>query len=341
MPVWPGYDRTYLRQPGDAHRRSGPKKGLHSRWTGTSARGLIASWSGGTGRVVEWTPPDPDLARVDAGVTAGSVVGIEYDPLLAKVVTWGETRAEARTRAIAALRDFGVQGVVTNRAFLADVLRHHAFAAGELTTHFIADHMADWAPTTVNSDLALAVAIHDAERRRASSSLLPALRAGWRNNPVRDQVVRYLAGEAVIEVRYATDRDGYRTEGRAVRVVTRDGAALTLDVDGRRRTFHVVADGDARHVRCGLATASYLVEPRFPDPDTGEADGGCVAPMPGRVVQLLVATGDEVAKGQPLVVLEAMKMEQTMSAAEAGTVTAVRCAVGDVVDAGAVLVEVE
>ena len=305
------------------------------------AEDASADFRPATGRVVEWAPPDGDLARVDAGVGAGTVVGIDYDPLLAKVVTWGETRGEARTRAIAALRDFGVQGVVTNRAFLVDVLRHEAFASGALTTHFIAEHMADWAPPPADPDLALAVALYDAELRRAATPLLPALRAGWRNNPVRPQIVRYLAGEEASEVQYGTDRQGYVVGGRAVRVVARAGSALTLDIDGHRRTFHVVVDADARHVRSGLASASFRVEPRYPEPDAGEVAGGCVAPMPGRVVQLMVCVGDEVAKGAPLVVLEAMKMEQTLSAADAGTVTAVRCAVGEVVDAGAVLVEVE
>ena len=291
-----------------------------------------------TGRILEWSPPAG--LRLDAGVTRGSEVGIDYDPLLAKLVVHAETRDEARLLAVAGLRRLGVQGVTTNRAFLADVLRHPVFAAGEATTHFVAEQLPGWQPAPLDPELVLAAAVFDAEARRAASPLLPALRSGWRNNPFRPSRVAFLDGETRHEVEYETGRDGYSFAGRAVRVVRVEGDALTLDIDGRRRTFHVVADGDRRWVRVGLAQASLVVEARFPEAEADDAGGGCVAPMPGRVVQVLVSVGDEVVAGAPLVVLEAMKMEQTMTAAEGGAVVAVRCAVGDVVDAGAVLVEV-
>ncbi len=291
-----------------------------------------------TGRLVEWAPP-PGI-RVDAGVAAGTEVGIDYDPLLAKLVVHADTRAEALLLATGGLRDLGVQGLTTNRVFLADVLRHPVFAAGEATTHLVADVFHDWAAPTFDPDLVVAAAVFDAEVRRGSSNVLPALRPGWRNNPFRPQRTTYSVDDASLVVSACSTRDGYEIDGRSVRVIRREGAALTLTIDGRRRTFQIFADGAARYVRVGFSQAVLTLEPRFPAAEADEVGGGCVAPMPGRVVKLLVEVGDEVAAGAPLVVLEAMKMEQTMTAAESGTVQAVHCAVGDVVDAGAVLVEV-
>ena len=209
------------------------------------------------------------------------------------------------------------------------------------TADFRDPRLADWSPPDRGEDLPIAIALHDALARRAASTLLPGLRPGWRNNPVRPHDARYLdsAGDEVV-VHYTSERGGYDVEGRTVRVVAEDGAALTLEIDGRRRTFHVVADGEVRAARCGVQQVTLTVAPRFPEPDAAEVSGGCIAPMPGRVVQVAVSCGDVVEKGAPLVVLEAMMMEQTLFAHEAGTVTSVRCAPGDVVDAGAVLVEV-
>jgi len=323
---------------GHAPEQPTPVSGRHAIECRLYAEDPAADFRPATGRVVEWSPPEG--VRVDAGIAAGDEVGIEYDPLLAKVITEGPTRDEARRRMVAALRDFGVQGITTNRAFLVDVLRHRAFAAGALTTHFVADHLPDWQPAEPDGELSLAVVVFDARARRAASPLLPGLRGGWRNNPSRPQIAAYRLGEARIEIAYEATATGYRIDGRDVRVMGVEGAALTLEIDGRRRVFHVVAAGETRYVRQGTAAAVLDAEPRFPEAADEEVGGACVAPMPGRVVSLLVGEGDPVEKGAALVVLEAMKMEQTMTAAEGGTVTAVRCAVGEVVSAGAVLVEV-
>ncbi len=302
-----------------------------------------------TGTVVEWDVPDLPHVRVDAGVAAGSPVGIHYDPLLAKVITWGPTRAEANLRMIGALRRLGVQGLTTNRDFLLAVLRHPRYAEGALSTHFVPTHLADWRPSVDGAavaDRAVAAALFDAAGRADGRALMPALRAGFRNNPWRRAEAIYAVDGEAVRVDYAARRDGgwdaaVGEDDRVVRVVARDGAALTLDLAGRQRTFHVVVRGDHRFVRDLDGSSVLVVQPRFPDADAAEAEGGCTAPMPGRVVQVLVEAGQRVARGAALVVLEAMKMEHTLTAPEDGVVATVRCAEGDVVDAGAVLVELE
>ncbi len=305
-----------------------------------------------TGAIVDWQAPEMADVRVDAGVERGSVVGIHYDPMLAKVIAGGADRDRATRRMIGALRRLGVQGPTTNRDFLLAVLRHPAWAAGELSTHFIVDHLPDWAPP--DDPLArrrrlIAAALSDAAGRVARRPLMPAIRAGWTNNPfpplgdawaVDGRSLR-LAYHAVDQRRFAVtiEGDGH-TETEEVAIEALDGPRVALRfADGVVRRFTVVADGARRRVR-DLDGASLCIEaPRFPDAEADAAEGGAVAPMPGKVVRVCVAVGEAVAAGAPLVILEAMKMEQTLTAPADGVVTAIRVSEGAVVDAGAVLVE--
>ncbi len=294
------------------------------------------------GRVVEWSAPHGAHVRVDSGVETGSEVGIHYDPMLAKVITWGPTRRESLLRMEGALRDLGVQGLTTNRAFLRAVLATPAFAAGEIDTHFVRTHLEGWAPSEALGERGLAAALWDAERSKAANPLLPGLRAGFRNNRWRGTRITHRCGEAEARVEYVALGEGrYRQGERLVSVTALEGARLVLEIEGLRQTFHVVAEGETRYVRDAAGQSVLELVPDFPEAEDEEAAGGCVAPMPGRVTQVLVTEGQPVEKGAALVVLEAMKMEQTLSASEAGTVVAVRCAEGEQVEAGAVLVELE
>lgn len=301
-----------------------------------------------TGTLVEWA--EPDGVRVDSGVAEGDAVGIHYDPMLAKLVAWGEDRARATGSMIGALRGLGVAGVVTNRAFLLDVLRHPAWAAGALSTHFIGDHLPGWRPAVDDAARrrrAVAAALWDAAARRAARPG-PGVRAGWRNNPGEPLADVWRVDGVEVAVAYRAAGAGY-----AVQV---DGAtwAVTVAVEGRRlwltvdegelavrHGLWVVVDGERRFVRDGDGASVCVERARFPVTQGEAAGGGCLAPMPGKVVAVLVEPGATVAKGAPLVVIEAMKMEQTLTAGEAGRVAAVRVAAGDVVDAGIILVVIE
>ena len=309
------------------------------------ANGFLPS----TGDVVDWHAPELAGVRVDAGVERGSTVGIHYDPLLAKVIADGPDRDRATRRMIGALRRLSVMGPTTNRDFLLAVLRHPAWAAGDLSTHFIADHLADWAPSDSmarrHRRLA-AAALSDALTRAAARPLMPAIRPGWTNNPgdllpaswTVDGVEHMLAYRALGDDRFEVTIDGHT---RRVRMALDGERARLTTPDGVIRRLKVIAAGDRRWVG-DLDGASLCVEaPRFPEAATDEVAGGAVAPMPGKVVQVCVAAGDAVERGAALVILEAMKMEQTLTAPTAGTVRAVRAAAGDVVDAGAVLVEID
>ena len=304
-----------------------------------------------TGRVLVWEPPALPDVRWDTGVAAGTEVGVHYDPLLAKVIAHGPTRGAAIARLRDALERLGVAGVTTNRAFLVSVLRHPAFAAGDLDTHFIERHLGaerGIAPRdpAVDRVHAIVAALHGHETRRRAGGPLPAsLPSGWRNNRWRAQRVDFRIDDDTMTVDYVAEPDGrfaIEAGGVAGRALVHAAAPDRLDVeiDGVRRRFVVATAGDVVAVHGPLGTGELVELPRLPAGRREEVAGGCVAPMTGVVRTVNVAAGDRVTKGQVLLILEAMKMEHELCAHADGVVEEVRVEVGQMVEPDAVLVVV-
>lgn len=305
-----------------------------------------------TGTLRTWQLEPGDGVRIDAGVVQGSEVSVHYDPMLAKLITHATTRDEAIARMDRLLRTMQVSGVRTNREFLLDVIRHPAFVAGDTNTHFIDTHLPAWsAPkpsaNAVRSAL-FAAALHTAERARQQNQLLPAIRPAFRNNPWRDRQVSLAIDDDTFSVSWGALGDGrwrvaLNGETPALwRVLGADAESLTAaDENGIRRRFALTRSGDITAVLLDGIALDIRHLPRFPEPGDSAVEGGCAAPMPGAVVRVAVAIGDNVTKGQTLMVLEAMKMEHTLSAPTDGVVTELRAKVGDQVEAGAVLVVLE
>ena len=304
-----------------------------------------------TGTILLWEEPTLPGVRWDAGVARGSEIGFHYDPLLAKVIAHGPTRDEAIARLTEAVEGLGVAGVTTNRGLLLAVLRHPAFAAGELDTHFIERHLPPKARAAsrdgdVDRAHAVVAALFGHEtRRRAGGPVPPSIPSGWRNNRWRPQRVGFRIGSETIEVAYVAEPGGrfsLDVAGAASRAILHDGSprGLTLEIDGVRRRFTVVSAGDTVAVHSTLGTSELLELPQLPAARRADVAGGCTAPMTGVVRAVNVATGDRVKKGQVLLVLEAMKMEHELTAQAEGVVREVRVAVGQMVDPDAVLVVV-
>jgi acetyl-CoA carboxylase biotin carboxylase subunit len=302
-----------------------------------------------TGTLSDWHLPAMSGLRVDSGVAPGSAVSIHYDPLLAKVITWGATRDEATRRLARALSVASIQGVRTNRAFLVDVLRHPVWASGELTTHFIADHLGDWtapaAPDEVVAAATVAATLVDVEARSVGRAVLPGLPLGFRNNPLRDPSLawRVPGGEAPHVVAYRALGPGrYRVtfadRAEDAWIISREGVELRFELGGRLRTARVVPSEHGVDVHVAGFSLSLGRVPRFPDAEHEGEQGGCRAPMTGKVLDVLVAVGDRVDAGQPLVVLEAMKMEHTLEAPYDAEVIAVYAEPGEIVAADTELV---
>ncbi|MFC8825615.1 acetyl/propionyl/methylcrotonyl-CoA carboxylase subunit alpha [Streptomyces sp. NPDC057137] len=302
-------------------------------------------WAPQPGRVHALAVRGPALAargdqprlRVDAGYGPGDGVGVHYDSMLAKVVAWAPTRAEA-VRALAdALRRARVHGPVTNRELLVRSLRHPEFTGGQADTGFYDRHLTALTQPEPGGDddgrhAALAAALADAVRRGHRVG-------GWRNLPSQPQTKTY--GE--YEVRYHRTRDGFHVEDDAVRAVAVSPHRVSLEVDGVLRHFDVTEyeeyGGD--HVYVDGPTASYRLRahPRFTDPRTATAPGSLLAPMPGTVVRIAdgIGEGSAVTAGQPLIWLEAMKMEHRIVSPASGTLTALHAAPGSQVEVGALL----
>ncbi len=297
------------------------------------------------GTVAIWEPAAAPAARYDSGIETGSVVGVEFDPMLAKIIAHAPTRTEAALKLALALERTRLGGLVTNRDFLVATLRHPAYLAGDTTTDFIERHQPALRREPSDDDVlvaATAAALWRQAANRAGARVLATFPTGWRNSKMPWQRFELEGGN----LEYLAQRDG----SFRVRFGGRDAVARLVEVDGDRAVVEV----DGRRVRAGIARsgAQWLVDlptgavtltaaPRFPAAEVTGPTGGLTAPMPGKVLEVRAAVGDEVVAGQVLVVMEAMKMEHHLSTPADGTVAEVRVAVGEQVDNGAVLLVVD
>ncbi|MDI9835972.1 biotin carboxylase N-terminal domain-containing protein [Streptomyces sp. KAU_LT] len=284
-------------------------------------------WAPQTGRLHRLAVPG--AVRLDTGFTDGDDIGVHYDPMLAKVIAHAPTRAEAVRRLAAALERAVIHGPVTNRDLLVRSLRHVEFTRARMDTGFYDRHLAALSAPAPDPYAPLAAALADAHGRSRFG--------GFRNVPSQPQVKRYAVGDEEHEVRYRHTRTGPEADG--VRVLHADAHRVVLEADGVRRTFEVARYGDQVQVNGTRLTAL----PRFPDPTAQLAPGSLVAPMPGTVVRVAdgLAEGSAVEAGQPLLWLEAMKMEHKIIAPGAGTLTALHAAPGQQVSVGALLAVVQ
>ncbi len=281
--------------------------------------------------------------RVDAGVTDGDEVGIHYDPMLAKVVAWAPTRAEAARRLATALHRAHLHGVVTNRDLLVRVLRSDEFLAGRTDTAFLHRHPEVFAPLVDSPSecavaaLAAGLAAGAARRRDQAWGALPA---GWRNVAAADPVASYRTPSGEVEVSYRRHRTGssvdWSGEGE-VGIVELTPDLVVLEVAGLTRRFSVQTVGAHTYVDFDQGAIDLVEVPRFPPPGADRPAGSLIAPMPGALVRIAVAVGDRVAGGDLLLTLEAMKLEHAVRAPEPGVVTELPVPTGTQVEAGAVL----
>jgi 3-methylcrotonyl-CoA carboxylase alpha subunit len=333
-------------------------------------RGFLPS----IGRIAHWAMPDADSrTRVDTGYRAGDAVSPWYDPMLAKVIAWGEDRERARRALLRALGACEITGVTTNTAFLERVVAHPAFADARLHTGLIDEHReALLAPSggpkpraLVTAALAEYAAIRDAAMRAAAATADPhspwsRSDAWWNGSAVHQIVLRFSDGHSEHELALSPRADG-SVEISGIRAAPgadapADGLrAAVIDAtvecsDGRLRIAAaghcfeamVVANDDVRHVFAPGARARLtLIDPLAQLNEADEHGGRLTAPMSGTVVAVFVSAGEAVAKGAPLIVLEAMKMEHTIAAPAKGRVAAVHFGVGDRVGEGAELVAFE
>ncbi|MFG2501769.1 biotin carboxylase N-terminal domain-containing protein [Streptomyces sp. NPDC048441] len=287
-----------------------------------------AEWAPQTGTLHRLSVPG---VRLDTGYVDGDQIGVHYDPMLAKAVAYAPTRAQALRKLAGALDRAVVQGPVTNRELLVRSLRHPEFVEARMDTGFYDRYLAELSAPAPDPHAALAAALADAHGRSRFG--------GWRNLASQPQVKRFRSEPDGVEheVRYRHTREGLAADG--VRVVSVSGERVVLEVGGVLRQFKVARYGD----RVYVGNAALTPLPLLPEPAVRQEPGSLLAPMPGTVVRLAdgLVAGARVTAGQPLIWLEAMKMEHRISAPATGTLTALHAAPGRQVEVGALLAVVD
>jgi geranyl-CoA carboxylase alpha subunit len=318
------------------------------RWTGHAVEARLYAedpydgFAPQTGRIVHWRPERARRAgvRIDDGIAEGGVVSPFYDAMVAKLIVHGRDRADALRRLGAALEDAPLLGLRTNGRYLRDLARHPEFAAGAVTTRRLDDWAArhdpiNIAPSPQDEDWAIAAALRmQAPAGAPLSGPMAASVASRRLTLACAGVTRALAVEG----------PSVRIGERELHVVVHpcDGQGWrAVDVDGVRQQRLVVDDGERVHVARDAAIHMFAEPSPTPQPDAAAAARIARAPVAGVVAQVAVEVGQRVSAGQPLVCVEAMKMEMWLNAAADGVVSALRVAVRDTVASGAVLVELE
>jgi len=315
-------------------------------------RGFLPS----TGRVYHLRTPVPtDFVRIDAGIAEGDTISPWYDPMIAKLIVWGPTREAACARMAHALGEYQILGVANNVRFLSRLVQSRAFASADLDTALIErEHdqlfpAPQRVPDAAVAAAALAVLYEQHDRAARGPGLAPwRLGGGWRLNADGTRRLRFLSNgvESAVALRETADTYelmvGDASSATAVGRAPKDaasGTTLMFAFDGRQ----VRADAILKGQRCDVFIDAdhFVIERIDPLAHVGEIagdEGGIRALMPGRVVALLVEPGARVVKGQPLLILEAMKMEHTTSAPADGICEAFNVAVGEQVSEGAELV---
>jgi propionyl-CoA carboxylase alpha chain len=290
--------------------------------------------------------------RLDSGIVDGSVVSIHYDPMLAKVISYAPTRRQSALVLADALARARLHGIRTNRDLLVNVLHHPAFLDGATDTAFFDTHGLTELSAPLSDDAtvrlaAIAAALADAARNRATATVFEAIPSGWRNLPSGYQVKTYrddggsgAANEHRIEYRFS--RTGLVLPGdESVRLVSATADEVVLAHDEVDHNFSVARYGQDIYVDSARGPVHLVALPRFPAPGSAVEQGSLVAPMPGNVIRLAAAVGDTVTTGQPLIWLEAMKMEHTITAPNDGVLAELNVNTGQQVEVGAVLARVE
>lgn len=290
----------------------------------------------------------PGDVRVDSGIVDGSTVSIYYDPMLAKVISYAPVRRQAAGVLADALARTRLHGVRTNRDLLVNVLRHPAFLEGVTDTAFFDTHGLATLAAPLGDDQsialsAVAAALADASHNRRAATVFASAPSGWRNLASGYQTKSYRdTADSEHHVRYRFTRTGAELPDHDnVRLATAGADRVVLTVDGVDRPFDVARYGEDVFVDSPLGPAQLTVLPRYPDPDAAIAQGSLLAPMPGSVLRVGAAVGDTVTAGQPLIWLEAMKMEHTVTAPADGVLVELTVEPGQQVDVGAVLARVD
>jgi len=285
-------------------------------------------------------------ARWDTGVSTGTVVGTDFDPMLAKIISYAPNRTDAASKLARALESAHIGGVKTNRDFLVNCLKTKEFIDGDTTTDFI---------DRVNPDRKLVIpdgSIHHVvaiaalwiqELNRKNSNVANFMPSGWTNGRLPSQSITFEHENIDIKVEYQLQRDGsfkFANDKTAL-IYEMDESGIDCVFDAKRHYAKVTMNDSDILVHMPYGDVMLSIKPKFVIPGQEITAGGLIAPMPGKVIDIKVDKGKKVKAGDTLVILEAMKMEHSIKASEDGTVSELLISVNDQVENGALLMVVK
>jgi|TARA_B110000305_G_scaffold39853_1_gene41120 propionyl-CoA carboxylase alpha chain len=299
-----------------------------------------------TGKLIAYEPDANVEARWDTGVEQGSVIGTDFDPMIAKVISTGKTRTDAANKLALALESLHIGGVITNRDFLVSSLRSDAFHKGLTTSDFIEKVNPQRVIPMTGGNLELSssvAALWIQGFNRKNSNVLNQIPSGWRNSKLPRQKLSFKCLEEEVTISYQSRRDGSfdLNEGSVANIFKWEESGIDIEIDGRRFYSKVTQDSKTIVVHMPWGNAVLEILPRFILPGNELESGGLVAPMPGKVIDLKVKVGSKVKKGDTLVILEAMKMEHQVKASEDGKVSKLLIKKDDQLENGALLMIVD
>ena len=283
--------------------------------------------------------------RWDSGVEEGSVIGTDFDPMLSKVISWAPNRIDAANKLARGLEKAHMGGVVTNRQFLISCLRNESFLNGNTTTDFIEREALETKKNlSVNAlhQTSTAVALWLAQQNRVSDPVTGFMPANWTNGRMPLQRVKLLFIQGEIEVKYKLNKDNlYEVMGSICEIHHCDSAGIDIEIDSHRFYAHITKARSEIIINMPFGDVNASVLPRFIEPGNEVPEGGLIAPMPGKVIDVKVKKGSKVKAGDTLVIIEAMKMEHSIKATETGKIAKVMIQLNDQVDNGATLLVLE
>ena len=298
-----------------------------------------------TGKIVCYEPYKNKSIRWDSGVQKGYEVGTNFDPMLSKVISWAPNRTDACLQLATALEKSCIGGVKTNKDFLVECIRHPEFLAGNTTSDFIEIQSPNRKKVLNDHDknnLMIAGALWISQTNIKNKNKLRFIKHSWTNGRLPHQNISFQFENEVHQIKYSyTNKESISILEKNVEIISFDNEMLECVIDGIRSQYQIYRDEDRLFVFDSFNDIQLKVLPRFVDPSTSSIEGGLLAPMPGKISEVLIKKDQKVKAGQSLMIIEAMKMEQTIKSPNAGKISKIMVKKGQQVENGESLLVID
>ena len=298
-----------------------------------------------SGKIVCYEPYKNKSIRWDSGVQKGYEVSTNFDPMLSKVISWAPNRTDACLQLATALEKSYIGGVKTNKDFLVECIRHPEFLAGNTTSDFIEIQSPNRKKVLNDHDknnLMIAGAVWISQTNIKNKNKLRFIKHSWTNGRLPHQNISFQFENEIHQIKYSyINKESISILEKNVEIISFDNEMLECVIDDIRSQYQIYRDEDRLFVFDSFNDIQLKVLPRFVDPSTSSIEGGLLAPMPGKISEVLIKKDQKVKAGQSLMIIEAMKMEQTIKSPNAGKISKIMVKKGQQVENGESLLVID